>query len=1254
MAENQKTLEILLKAKAEVDAAFRAVEDNVKALDDKVKKHKTGFAGFRQTANDFFKDNEESFKSIGKALGLAAGGVVAVAGGIGALGIRGSTVLGIKSSFDALALSVGDTGDEIVRVTKGATKGLISDMDIMSSVNKGILLGLPLTSGEMGTLAEVAVVLGKAMKIGPVEALNDLITGLGRGSPLILDNLGITVNATEAYKAYATSIGKSADALTDNEKKLAIYRSALDSAKVRVQELGGIHLSFADKVQIGRVMFQNLIDDFAKAVATSPVVNRAMEVIAGGITEAFGQNKQDTISLFMGWVNRAAILLVDFAKVAVEGARWITFAWDSLKAMFAGVMTGITLAVEGIVKGWFLLFQAAAKIPIVGDKLKPVVERFREASETTEAWRRSFHEQTGEAVENAKRHHAAFDSISGGLSTLKGEMIKAAAAGAVVAASNDNVTRSADDTAAAVDVLAKQKEDWKKKVLELNAALEGAAGRQVSHTRVLEEYGTQIEEVVRQAEIFGLRVPKAIRDAFDVAQARKFGEVMDHIRNKTMETSNRMTEEFRKANLERAQVLNESLAASVVAQSDYEEKLLDLTRTGAERRLAALERERREAIGKLGAPPAGMEAQWKRSTDAINAYYDQLLADARDMSSQVAGEIGNLANLLADQFGGIFGSLVSTAMAAINQIVAQSTDKFSGLAGFMNSKLGKGIGIGAGAFGGGFSAGAQHGTGKGAAAGALSGAATGAAAGSVIPGIGTAIGAGVGAVAGFIGGIFGGKKKKKQDAEELKNLQKDLVATFGSMANLEKAASSVGVSIDKAFSTKKPEEAKKVIQELNDALEAQQKRLEGIATATEGLNAKVTGAQERLAKGGAAAVEEFKRLDTFTSAVFAAQVKETGDMFGALAALEPSLAILSDAQKNLGVEGSKTLTGLLGFRETVTVNKDVADSVQSLNQLMKGLGEAGVTNKDLFAAFGEDAGAQIRTMAERGVDVNQQMMMMQPTLQALWEGQKKFGAVTDESTAALLKQAEEQGIVGSSMQSVNQKMLDVLLAIGDALGATIPDALRNVEKTSKESFGGVANDADMAGVAIKKSIPGALQDTALVAESTRKQVDESFRGMTSIAVEAAAGILTNMDTAFAGIKGQAQSAAASVRTELAGISIDPIAIPFFYQQAGDGPGGGGGEQGFAVGGTVPFTPGGRVVRVAERETERIVSDDQLAAIVARALAAAGGSTRAGQPSVIVKIGERTIREMVVEHANDGLANRDIRVPAGAVTSRSIG
>jgi hypothetical protein len=85
----------------------------------------------------------------------------------------------------------------------------------MLSANKAMSLGVADSTDEFTTLMEIARVKAKNMGLSTTQAFNDIVTGLGRSSPLILDNLGITINATEAQEEYAKALGKTASELTE-------------------------------------------------------------------------------------------------------------------------------------------------------------------------------------------------------------------------------------------------------------------------------------------------------------------------------------------------------------------------------------------------------------------------------------------------------------------------------------------------------------------------------------------------------------------------------------------------------------------------------------------------------------------------------------------------------------------------------------------------------------------------------------------------------------------------------------------------------------------------------------------------------------------------------------------------------------------------------------------------------------------------------------------------------------------------------
>lgn len=191
-----------------------------------------------QVSRDLTKLNQTGSRlaAIGKGVGLigAAVGTAVTAYQIGRTATELAKVAGefttLKNSFDNLAAGVGASADDMLNSLRNASQGMISDMSLVQAANRALLLGVADTSGEMAQLLQVAVVRGQAMGLTAEQAFNDIVTGIGRMSPLILDNLGIVTGGEKVFEDYAAAIGKAADELTDAEKKQALLNSVVESS----------------------------------------------------------------------------------------------------------------------------------------------------------------------------------------------------------------------------------------------------------------------------------------------------------------------------------------------------------------------------------------------------------------------------------------------------------------------------------------------------------------------------------------------------------------------------------------------------------------------------------------------------------------------------------------------------------------------------------------------------------------------------------------------------------------------------------------------------------------------------------------------------------------------------------------------------------------------------------------------------------------------------------------------------------------
>lgn len=119
----------------------------------------------------------------------------------------------------------------------------------MLSANKAMSLGVAKNTNDFTTLMDIARIKAKNMGITTTQAYNDIVTGLGRGSAMILDNLGITVNAAQANEEYAKSIGKTVNQLTDAEKKQALVNKVVSDGKKELEAMGEVMLTDPEKRQ---------------------------------------------------------------------------------------------------------------------------------------------------------------------------------------------------------------------------------------------------------------------------------------------------------------------------------------------------------------------------------------------------------------------------------------------------------------------------------------------------------------------------------------------------------------------------------------------------------------------------------------------------------------------------------------------------------------------------------------------------------------------------------------------------------------------------------------------------------------------------------------------------------------------------------------------------------------------------------------------------------------------------------------------
>lgn len=179
-----------------------------------------------------FTSLDGAIGAVGKALPVLGGALAAVGVTAAAMdwGRQAAAVQALERSFNRLAASVGASGATMLAAMKNVSSGMISDSDLMLAANTAMALGVADNVEEVTSLLQLAIAKGAEFGVAPTKAFGDLINGLGRMSPEILNNIGVVVNAQEAYTSYATEIGKSVEALSEAERMQALVNAALASS----------------------------------------------------------------------------------------------------------------------------------------------------------------------------------------------------------------------------------------------------------------------------------------------------------------------------------------------------------------------------------------------------------------------------------------------------------------------------------------------------------------------------------------------------------------------------------------------------------------------------------------------------------------------------------------------------------------------------------------------------------------------------------------------------------------------------------------------------------------------------------------------------------------------------------------------------------------------------------------------------------------------------------------------------------------
>ena len=159
-----------------------------------------------------------------------------------------------KDNFSRFAASVGADSNKILSALKKASAGTIETRNLITTASRALALGVTTDADKIGNLKEIARAKAKILGTDVTSAFNDIVTGIGRGSPQILDNLGIRI--PEGFTATAKGM--------DSAKKTALLLDeVLKAENETLKGMGSQTESSADKFR----QFETSLNDLKQNIS---------------------------------------------------------------------------------------------------------------------------------------------------------------------------------------------------------------------------------------------------------------------------------------------------------------------------------------------------------------------------------------------------------------------------------------------------------------------------------------------------------------------------------------------------------------------------------------------------------------------------------------------------------------------------------------------------------------------------------------------------------------------------------------------------------------------------------------------------------------------------------------------------------------------------------------------------------------------------------------------------------------------------
>lgn len=217
------------------------------------------------------------------AVGVAAAAFVGLKTAID-LAVAAAPLENIQLGFDITAARAEAMGDDVLEAMQKASGGMVSMEKLMLKFNDASMLVSPdfalILADAMEPLQKVAATTGASMDY----LVDSFVTGVGRLSKPILDNLRVTFDAEAANREFARTIGKSTEALTKQEQQMAAANYVLQQLRINTEGIPSAAMSASGVMARLGATFEDLKKSIG--LAGLPIFTELARILGGPLSDA--------------------------------------------------------------------------------------------------------------------------------------------------------------------------------------------------------------------------------------------------------------------------------------------------------------------------------------------------------------------------------------------------------------------------------------------------------------------------------------------------------------------------------------------------------------------------------------------------------------------------------------------------------------------------------------------------------------------------------------------------------------------------------------------------------------------------------------------------------------------------------------------------------------------------------------------------------------------------------------------------------